>query len=620
MKDGRFVDKHLAKIIQRRISNLLFPPPDITGSQWANEKRILSREDSSEPGKYSTERSPFQLEILDEFTNPYSEIVVAVLSRQIGKTLMATNAMGYYIDYDPSPIMYMIETLDKAENFSKVRLDAMIRDNTWMQIDRKIKTSGNTILSKHFPGGYLSMVGANSPSGLASKVIRVLIADEVDGYPMSAGSMGSPLDLAKQTTETFDNRKIILISSPGVEGESKIWPAYLESDQRAYHVPCPECGFYQILVWEQMRFPDRKPENCFYECRQCKTHLTDREKFTMISEGQWIKKFPERINRPGFHLSRLYSVFSSWSKMVDEFLSASKASHEGDPGPLQVFYNASLAKIWKPYSPATSATEIIKRAENYVDAADTINSKIVLITAGIDVQDDRFEIEITGWGIGEESWLLEYKVFSGEPALPGMWNELDEYLKKRFKHPSGLNLGITASCIDTGGHYSSQVYNFVRGKHARRIYGIKGSNQPGKSIAPKRPSYNNKGKIPLYFIGTNSAKEIIYTRLRITEAGPGYLHFDKKYCDEEYFNQLISNKKTAHKSGGQTVFIYDLIAGRRDEALDCKVYSYAALKIYNRDLNQISKLIERVSTEEKSESSSAPPKNFIKKPFATNWK
>jgi len=599
---------------QLELISLLKPPPIITGSEWANKNLILSKEDSAEPGKYSTDRAPYQKEILDEITNSYNEKIVCVMSRQSGKTLIAKATIGYYSKQEPSPILYMIETLEKGENFSKVRLDAMIRDNPWMKIDRKLKTSGNTIREKHFPGGNLSIVGANSPSGLSSRVIRIFIADEIDGYPISAGPMGDPFAIASHTTETYDNRKILMISTPGVEGMSVIWPAYLDTDQRKYYVPCIKCGTYQELIFEQLKFPDRIPDNCYYECKHCKAKLEEKNKFEMIQAGEWRKTFPERLHKPGFHLSRMYSVFSSWSKMVEEFLSAKKMADAGDTTKLQVFINSSLAKVWNPYTAPTSVTELEKRTYTYLSEKDTIlPKKIVLLTAGIDVQDDRLEIEIDGWGIDEESWVIDYKIFSGEPALPGLWNELDEYLKKRFKHPTGLYLGITAAGIDTGGHHTQKVYDFVRNKHARRIYGIKGASIPGKPIAPRKPSYNNKGKIPLYYIGTSNAKDTIYTRLRITNPGPGYMHFDKRFCDEEYFNQLTSNKKIRRKSG----YEYELLPGKRDEVLDCRVYSYAALRIYNRDLRLIQQILERTAKKIQEDKPMVKQKTRFKKSFAT---
>lgn len=564
--------------------NLLRPAPKVTGSEWANANRILSREDSAEPGRYSTERAPFQREPLDEITDPRNQIIVLMWSSQIGKTLIAQNAMGYFMDYEPSSIMYMIETLQKAENFSKARLEPMIRDNSWMQIDNA-KTSHNTILEKFYPGGYLSIVGANSPSGLSSKPIRVLIADEVDNYPLSAGKLGSPLNLAMQRTETYDNRKIIIISSPGVEGMSKVHPYFMQSDQRYYFVPCPNCGKQQRLVWAQMKFPDRKPENSYYECINCREKLTEKDKFRMIEEGGWQKQNPEILYRPGFQLSRMYSVFSPWKKMVEDFLEAKKISLSGDTGALQVFINSSLAELWKPNTAPTSSQELLKRVENYRTVP--LLEKIVLLTCGIDVQDDRIELEVKGWGVGEESWTIDYKILNGEPALPYLWNELDKYLQTKWKHASGLMMGITATAIDSG-HFTDQVYKFVRGKHARRIYAIKGSAFPGKSPAPRIPTYNNKGKIPLYNLGTSSIKDMIYSRLRIEVPGDGYMHFHQDFATEEYFEQLTSEIKIRYKLG----FRYEQMPGRRNEVLDVNVYNIGALRIYNRDLKVIKQILE----------------------------
>ena len=257
---------------------------------------------------------------------------------------------------------------------------------------------------------------------------------------------------------------------------------------------------------------------------------------------------------------------------------------------------------------------MLKRVESYIQDEKEIilPSKVILLTAGIDVQDDRLEIEITGWGLDEESWIINYIILTGPPVLKGIWNELDQHLQKRFKHPLGVHLGITAAGIDTGGHYTDMAYNFVRGKEVRRVYGMKGSSIPGKPIAPKKPSYNNRGKIPLYFIGTGAAKEIIYSRLKIMEPGPGYMHFDSKFCDDNYFDQLTSNKKVKRKTGLE----YELIPGHRDEALDCKVYSYAALKIYNRDLRLIDKRVKEIAESLKNPEANKP-KIKMRKSFAT---
>ena len=423
---------------------------------------------------------------MDTFNNPDIERIVVMTSSQVGKTEILLNAIGYYIDQDPSPILVVQPTLQMGQAFSKDRLSAMIRDTEKLRgcvKDARSRDSGNTTMHKKFSGGHLSIVGSNSASGLASRPIRILLMDEVDRYELSAGSEGSPIALATARTKTFWNRKIFMCSTPTIKGLSVIEAAFEESDQRYYHVPCPECGTKQVLKWKNVVWEEDKPETAAYACEECGSVIEEHKKQYMLKHGEWIAS-AEASNTAGFHISELYSVWSTWADMAKNFLEAKK-----NPETLKTFINTALGESWEEQGETVEYDTLLQRRLNY--DATTVPEDVLVITAGIDCQKDRLECQIVGWGKNYEAWVIEYRIFWGDPNAINVWSDLDAFLKKRFKTESDRMIPISCATVDSGGHHTNMVYQFTKPRQARRIFAIKGLSTAGKPIA-NRPTYRQK--------------------------------------------------------------------------------------------------------------------------------
>ncbi|MEG0371242.1 MAG: terminase gpA endonuclease subunit [Clostridium sp.] len=440
------------------IAKIMAPPPILTISEWADSYRMLSSEASAEAGRWRTERAPYQRGMMDAISDDSIETVVIKSSAQVGKSEILLNTIGYYIDYDPSPILLLQPTVDGAKDFSKDRIATMVRDTpaiTEKVADSKAKDSNNTILHKIFQGGHLTLVGANSPSGLASRPIRVLLADEVDRYPVSAGSEGDPLALAEKRTKTFWNKKKVYVSTPTDRLTSRIEFEFQDSTQEAWCLPCPCCKKYQTLSWSQIKFDD-----VTMECMFCKEHFKEHE--WKSGEGKWVVNNPNATQgKKGFHINALASPWERWETIIKEFRIAKK-----DKEKLKTWVNTTLGESWEDEEgESTDENTLIKRREAY--NAQLPDDALVL-TAGVDVQDNRLELEVVGWGVDKENWGIEYKVFYGDLGQLAIWNQLDEYLMKDFSFNDGSTLNISCVCIDSGGHYTDEVYKFTKDKEHRR--------------------------------------------------------------------------------------------------------------------------------------------------------
>ena len=359
-------------------------PPNLTISEWADEKRYLSAEASAEPGKFRTDRAEYQRGIMDSFSDPATERTVVMSSAQIGKTEILNNIVGYFIDQDPSTILNLQPTLEMAQTWSKDRLAPMVRDNPCLNDkvkESRAKDGNNTILHKLYPGGHITIVGANSPAGLASRPIRIVLCDEVDRYPASAGTEGDPVNLAIKRTTTYWNKKIGLFSTPTLKGISRIEKAFEESDQRYYYVPCPVCGEYQRLKWAQVKFTDNDPKTAYYECENCNAHLSDTDRVRAIRNGFWKAEKPFN-GVAGFHLNEFYSPWRKLADIVQDFLDA-----KGDPEKLKTWVNTCLGETWEEQGESIEATDLEQRVEEY----DKIPKDALILTMGVDTQDDRLE-------------------------------------------------------------------------------------------------------------------------------------------------------------------------------------------------------------------------------------
>ncbi len=557
---------------EKRLSKAFLPPPDLTVSEWADQERVLSSESSAEPGRWQTSRTEYLRGIMDTFSAPEIHTVVVMSASQIGKTECLNCIIGYFMHYDPSPILVMQPTLEMAENWSKERLAPMLRDTPALKSlvkDPRSRDSGNTLLHKKFPGGSVSATGSNSPASLASRPIRVVLADEVDRYGASAGTEGDPVDLARKRTATFHNRKILLTSTPTIKELSRIEMAFLESDQRYYQVPCGECGKYQRLEWKHVKWEHGQPETAHYECCHCGEPWDESMRISAISKGKWIAT-KETRGIAGFHLHGLYSPWIPIAKAVDEFLKA-KAS----PDTLKVFVNTYFGETWEDEGEQVDNTGLFNRREKYEAE---VPDGVLVLTAGVDVQDDRLEFGVIGTGLEEETWQIDYKIIHGDPSTPQVWLDLLLAIKTIYKNKEGKGFRIQATCIDSGGHFTQTVYGFCKQNMRHRVFAIKGKGGEGVPIIG-RPSRNNIGKIKLFPVGVDTTKSLIYRRLRILQPGPGYIHFPMGH-DQEYFKQLTAEKIiiTKHKGYPKKSFVK---VRPRNEALDVMVYSMAAFHLLN---------------------------------------
>jgi phage terminase large subunit GpA-like protein len=527
--------------------------------------------------------------MMDAFNNPNIEMVTLMTSSQVGKTEIVNNIIGYYIEHDPSPMLLIMPTLEMGMAWSKDRFAPMLRDTPSLRgrvTDAKAKDSGNTILHKTFPGGHITVAGANSPASLASRPVRIVLFDEADRFPPSAGTEGDPVKLGTKRTQTFWNRKIFHTSTPTVKGVSRIESLWEESDQRYFYVPCPHCAHSQRLVWGQVKWEKNNLDSVHYECEKCQAHLVESDKHVMISRGVWLPMHPERTKHAGFHISELYSPWSTWRIVVENFLEAKKR-----PETLKVWINTTLGETWEDEeSYSISDESLAARIEDYV----YVPQGAVVLTAGVDVQDDRIECVVKGWGLSDESWFIEHKVFAGSPAKPEVWTMLDSYLRQTWKHETGVSLRIVSACIDSAGHFTQNVYGFVKPRQPRRIYAVKGMAGTGRQLVSK-PSLNNRFRVMLFTLGVDTAKELIFARLQIEEFGPGYMHFNRK-CDDEYFKQLTAEKQVTKFSKGFPTKVWMKVRSR-NEMLDCEVYALAAFTLLNAHMESLSRdLQERANS------------------------
>lgn len=494
-------------------------------------------------------------------------------SAQVGYTEILGNVVAFHVDQDPAPMLMVQPTLEMAEAYSKDRLAPMIRDTPALRdkiADPKSRDSGNTLLHKAFSGGHITIAGANSPSGLASRPVRIVLFDEVDRYPASAGAEGDPVSLGKRRTATFWNRKVLAGSTPTIKGSSRIEAGFEASDQRFYFVPCPHCGEMQRLIWAQVRWPDDDPGAAVYLCKGCGAELTDRDKAEMLRAGEW-RATKDVKGIAGFHISELYSPWSTWGEMAVAFLRAKRF-----PETLQTWINTALGETWEDKGETLEPAGLMVRREPYTHAS--LPAGVRCVTVGTDVQDDRLELTFWGWGADEEAWRIHHVVLAGDPASPALWAEHDAQLARRFVTEDERQLLVEACCVDSGGHYTEQVYAYCAKRKRQRVWAIKGVGGQGRLVWPKRPSRGGRRRVDVWAIGVDTIKDVLYQRLkRVTEPGPGYVHFDAD-IDEHWLEQLTSETVVYRIVQGRRVRLWrPRSTGIRQEALDCTVYAYAAM-------------------------------------------
>ena len=585
----------------RQALSILRPPPDLTISDWADANRRLSSEASAEPGQWRTSRAEYQRGIMEAISDPATETVVIMSSAQVGKTEVVNNAVGYHIDQDPAPIMVVMPTERDAETWSKDRFSPMARDTPCLQdkiANPKSRDGNNKILHKRFPGGHMTIVGANAPSGLASRPIRLLLCDEVDRYPFSAGAEGDPVNLAKKRTVTFWNRKIVLVSTPTNKGSSRIETAYEESDQRQFWVPCPCCGTDQVLTWNQVKWDKaldeaHRPETARYHCVDCDEAWTDDTRWAAVAKGHWIAQQPF-AGTAGFHLNEIYSPWVRLEAMVRAFLSARSGGDEA----MKTFVNTSLGETWVETGDAPDWQRLAGLKEEW--ASGTVPASGVFLTAGADVQKDRIEVDVWAWGRGLESWLIDHVVIEGGPGSDACWQELGRLLSRTWSHANGVALPIKRLAIDTG-FETSAVYAWARQVGFAQVAPVKGVEGFNRAAPVSGPTYVDAtigGKrlrrgARLWTVATSTFKAETYRFLRqdrptaeetTTDAAfaPGTIHLPG-WTDSEWLKQLVAEQLvTVRNKRGFAKLEWQKLRDR-NEALDCRVYARAAAWITGAD-------------------------------------
>ena len=554
------------------------PPKKLLVSEWSDSYRFLTSESSAEPGKWRTSRAAYQREIMDCIIDRNIETVVFMKSAQVGATELLLNVLGYYISQDPCAVMVMQPTIEMGRAFSKDRLAPMLAASPAL-VDKvkepRSRDSENTVLHKKFPGGHMTIVGANSASGLASRPIRILLVDECDRYPASAGSEGDPIALATKRTTTFWNRKIIMASTPTIDGLSRIQTAFESSDKRKFWVPCVHCEEYITLEWANVHWEENEPETAHYVCQECGSIMEEKHKVQMLRHGEWRAE-EETTTIAGFHISELYSPWSTWASMAIGFNQARK-----HPEMLKTWVNTSLGEVWRDQGEEIESEGLMAKRENW--DAECIPDDVLVITAGIDCQEDRLEMSVIGWGLDSQSYVIEHQVFWGETAQYQVWKDIDDYLQRRYDRETLPSLSIACVAVDSG-YQTQSVYNFVKPRQGRRIFAIKGQSQAGKPIAGKS-SQSGRQRVQLFAAGVDTCKETLFSWLQVDEPGPGYIHFAAT-MDEEYFKQLTAEKRAIKYVRGRKSVVW-VQKRDRNEALDCYNYCLVAFHILNPDLERI---------------------------------
>jgi len=557
-------------------------PPVLTISQWADRNRILSSESSAEPGRWDTSRAEYQREMMDVITDPLVENVVIMSGSQIGKSEVLNNALGFFVDCAPCPILFMQPTLQMAEAYSKDRIAPMIRDTLTLKdevADVAARDGGNTLLHKQFPGGHLTLTGANSPASLASRPIRVLLCDEIDRFPPSAGTEGDPVGLAMRRTATFWGRKHIICSTPGTKGASRIEIAFEASDQRRYYVPCPHCHEMQILIWEQVKWTPAPPAEAQYECAHCERRWSEGERAAAVAQGQWRATKPF-TGTAGFHLNELYSPWVRLGTIATNFLAA-----KDHPEALKLWVNTALGQLWEDPGESVAMSALQRRAEPY--PLGWVPDEALILSTGIDAQKNRLELLTVGWGDGMQCWVIDRQVFDGDISSLLVFENLAAHLAIPLECENGGLVLPRVVAVDSGA-FTQEIYSFVRANALRRlehglqeIMAVKGVAQwsspaigkPTEQDIDYRGNKISRG-VRLWPVGSSTIKQSLYAWLRIETPGPHYVHFSDE-LPEVFYDQLTSERLQTRYRLGHPFQEWHLPSGRRNEALDCITYALA---------------------------------------------
>lgn len=613
------------------------PPEDLTVSQWADKNRRLTSESSAEVGKWRTSRTPYMFDILDSFTDPLIEHIVVVAASQVGKSETINNMVGYCIDQDPGPILLIQPTIDDVKRYSEMRIAPMIRETRCLKrkvADPKSRDAANTKRQKSFPGGVLVMTGSNVAHDLSSMPIRYVFGDERDRWATSAGSEGDPWELAVARTRTFYNKKMVEVSTPTVKGASAIENSYNLGTMERWKTQCPHCGEYVEVTFDNIRFEYDAAENgdkkifhiseIFYVCPEC-GGISDEH--TMKSQpAKWVATVPEARKHHktrSFWLTAWVSPWATWESIILQFLQAGT-----DSAKLQVVYNTQFGELWEERGDMASEDDVMARREVYEAE---VPDGVLLLTCGVDTQDDRLEYEVVGHRRFGETWGIKKGVILGRPDTEEVWERLDEVLSHKYKFKSGVSLQISLTFIDEGGHFTQEVRQHCLARQYDHVFAIKGANRPDipYTAPPKKQKIvvNGKviGQVWVYEIGVNAGKQKIVDNLRVQSPGANYCHFPlRDDYGKQFFKQLMS-EHLAYVPKLKHPWQWQKIPGHeRNEAFDIRNYNLAACEILSPDWDAIEQKLRTTKPGEENapipmKEKKVKPRRRKKSDFYDDW-
>jgi phage terminase large subunit GpA-like protein len=602
------------------------PPPRLTVSDWADLKRMLPERSAVAGAKWRTDRAPYLRGIMDAVHEPGVKTIALAKSAQVGGTEAINNIIGYFIEHDPCPMLLVQPTDRVAEEYSKERLADMIRSTPALSaVVEDARGGDSTLTLKMFPGGYLVLGGANSPNTFARRSVRLAIGDDVDRFPAVVGEEGDPIDLLRKRTTMFGNGIVIMVSTPTLKG-GRIDALFQQSDRRRYIVMCPHCGREDWITWSDrahfcITYQDRDPASARVQCASeehdgCSAQMDEPTRRAMVIAGEWRPTCEaEEPGLVGFHLPAMITTLgnASLSTWVAEWLSARIRGREST----RVFINTTLGEPWEDRGARMNPHLLMARREDYGDNIE-VPMPAVAITAGVDVQENRFEVQVCAWASAMERWLIDWRSVPGNPKQPEAWAALLDALSRRYQHASGASLPIHATCIDSG-YETEAVYDFVLAYQVRRIYATKGfagkSGEPIVGKATEKRYGRSPRPVRLYPINVDDAKGEIMASLALPmdpEAGqhPGAMHFPLHLdtVNEEYFAQLCAEHREPryNKSNVATHAVW-VLDRERNEALDCAVLCLAAFKIQNFNIRQMLEVLGAHVAKPPQAESTRPP-------------
>lgn len=621
----------LNKAISKSLRGMI-PPDDLTVTQWAEAKRRLSAESAAEPGPWRTERTPYLREVMDSFTDPKVNHIVMVAASQVGKSEFLNNAIGYIIDEDPGSILFIHPTTIDAKEYSKLRIAPMIRDCPTLKkkvSDPKSRDSGNTILQKTYPGGILTLCGSTEAHALASKPIRYVFGDERDRWALSAGNEGDPWDLAMARQTTFYNSKAVEVSTPTIKSASAIESSYAIGTMERWKSKCPHCGDYYEIKWENIRYTsdekiiaNRKTysvSDIYYICPGCGCISSEVE--MKRQPAKWEAENPNAYNHGirSFWLNAFVSQWATWESIILKYLNAIGSTRK-----MQVVYNTCFGELWEDRGDLQDEDSLMARREDYPAE---LPDGVLVLTCGVDTQDDRLEYEVLGHGHFGETWGIKKGIIMGRPDDNATWSALDDVIDHVYRFEDDVGLRISMTFVDEGGHFTQDVRLQCRARIGKKVFCIKGMAGPDKPFTapPKKQkivvNQTAIGTCWQYQLGVDSGKQIIMDNLSVQTQGSKYCHFPKRDdYGSAYFAGLLS-EHLVYKKERKQPWVWEKIPGHeRNEALDCRNYAMAAFKALPANLDETDRRLKAARNQPPVNAVATPPVTVATKPSQTKKK